>query len=219
MKEAPCSCLVSTYSIEDFDNASISRIFSSPGIPKTWVTPSFSRHSTISSAVERDCSCMTPSLVACLFGSAAASRRLRPYGRGVRMEVMTADDDVAAKQISELEAKRYQAMTDGDIGTLAGLFSSNLVYTHSDASSDSKQSYLDRLASGHFDYGVIEHPETSVVVHGDCAIVVGDMRGEVRIGGQTRVLNSRSLAVWVRENGNWVLLAYQPTKYPSSSRR
>jgi hypothetical protein len=41
------------------------------------------------------------------------------------------------------------------------------------------------------------------------------MRGEVVIGGQTRVLNSRSLAVWVREDGNWVLLAYQPTKYPA----
>jgi ketosteroid isomerase-like protein len=131
------------------------------------------------------------------------------------MDVMTADDDVAAKQISELEAKRYQAMTAGDVETLAGLFSADLVYTHSDASSDDKQGYLDKLASGHFDYGAIEHPETSVVVHGDCAIVIGDMRGEVRIGGQTRLLNSRSLAVWVRENGNWVLLAYQPTKYPA----
>jgi hypothetical protein len=28
------------------------------------------------------------------------------------------------------------------------------------------------------------------------------------------VLNSRSLAVWVREDGDWMLLAYQPTKYP-----
>jgi ketosteroid isomerase-like protein len=129
---------------------------------------------------------------------------------------MTADDGgVAAKQISELEARRYQAMTDGDIGTLEELFSADLVYTHSDASSDTKQSYLDKLASGHFDYGVIDHPEASVVVRGDCAIVVGDMRGEVVIGGATRVLNSRSLAVWVRENGNWVLLAYQPTKYPA----
>jgi ketosteroid isomerase-like protein len=128
------------------------------------------------------------------------------------MGAMTAD--VAAKQISELEAKRYQAMTDGDTGTLAELFSADLVYTHSDATSDGKQEYLDKLESGHFDYGVIEHPETSIVVHGDCAIVVGDMRGEVRIGGQTRVLNSRSLAVWVRENEKWVLLAYQPTKYP-----
>lgn len=128
---------------------------------------------------------------------------------------MTAADDVTAKQISELEARRYQAMTDGDIETLERLFSPSLVYTHSDATSETKQSYLDRLASGHFDYGVIDHPETSIVVHGDCALVFGDMRGEVLIAGQKRVLNSRSLAVWVREEGNWVLLAYQPTKYPS----
>jgi len=127
---------------------------------------------------------------------------------------MTADD-AAAKQISALEAKRYQAMTDADTETLAELFSADLVYTHSDASSDGKQSYLDRLASGHFDYGVMEHPETSVVVHGDCALVFGDMRGEVVIAGQKRMLNSRTLAVWGRENGNWVLLAFQPTKYPS----
>jgi ketosteroid isomerase-like protein len=130
------------------------------------------------------------------------------------MDVMTADD-AAAKQISALEAKRYQAMTDADTETLAELFSADLVYTHSDASSDGKQSYLDRLASGHFDYGVMEHPETSVVVHGDCALVFGDMRGEVVIAGQKRMLNSRTLAVWGRENGNWVLLAFQPTKYPS----
>jgi ketosteroid isomerase-like protein len=132
------------------------------------------------------------------------------------MAVMTATDDyVTAKQISGLEAKRYQAMTDADIGTLEELFSPDLVYTHSDASSDGKRSYLDKLASRHFDYGPIEHPEHSIVVHGDCAIVIGDMRGEVQIAGQPRVLNSRSLAVWVRENDDWVLLAYQPTKYPS----
>ena len=45
---------------------------------------------------------------------------------------MTADD-VAAKQISALEARRYQAMTDADIATLDELLSAKLVYTHSDA--------------------------------------------------------------------------------------
>ena len=127
---------------------------------------------------------------------------------------MTPDDDVIAKQISALEARRYQAMTDGDIGTLDELFSADLVYTHSDATSDDKQGYLGKLASRQLDYGPIDHPEAGVVVRGDCAIVIGDMRGEVRIGGQTRVLNSRSLAVWVRENGTWLLLAFQPTRYP-----
>jgi Domain of unknown function (DUF4440) len=128
---------------------------------------------------------------------------------------MTADDDVVAKQISALEVRRYQAMTDADIATLEELFSASLVYTHSDASSDSKQSYLEKLAARQLDYGPLEHPEDSIVVHGDCVLVYGDMRGEVQIGGQLRVLNSRSLSVWGREDERWVLLAFQPTKYPS----
>jgi ketosteroid isomerase-like protein len=127
---------------------------------------------------------------------------------------MTADD-VAAKQISELEARRYQAMTDGDTATLTELLSPDLVYTHSDASTDSKQSYLDRLASGHFRYGPVDHPEHSIIVRGDTALVFHDMRGEVIVPGATRALNSRSLAVWTRDNGQWTLLAYQPTKYPA----
>jgi ketosteroid isomerase-like protein len=132
------------------------------------------------------------------------------------MGVMTADDDVTAKQISALEARRYQAMTEADIATLDELFSADLVYTHSDATADSKQSYLDRLATGFFDYGPMTHPEHSIVVRGDCALVFHDMRGEVLVNHETkRVLNSRSLAVWVRENGNWALLAFQPTKYPA----
>ena len=129
---------------------------------------------------------------------------------------MTADDGVTAEQISALEARRYQAMTDADIATLGELLSADLVYTHSDATSDSKQSYLDRVATGFFDYGPMTHPEHSILVRGDCAVVIGDMRGEVLVNHETqRVLNSRSIAVWVREDGNWVLLAFQPTKYPA----
>jgi ketosteroid isomerase-like protein len=129
------------------------------------------------------------------------------------MGIMTIDEDVAG-QISALEARRYAAVTAGDVAALDELFAADLVYTHSDASADSKQSYLEKLASGHFKYGPISHPEHRIVVHGDCALVFGDMRGEVQVAGQVRVLNSRSLAVWVRENGSWGLLAFQPTKYP-----
>jgi ketosteroid isomerase-like protein len=127
---------------------------------------------------------------------------------------MTAHEEIA-EQVRALENRRYRAMTDGDVDTLGELFAADLVYTHSDASADSKQSYLDKLASGHFKYGPISHPETSVIVHGDCVLVIGDMRGEVHIGDNLRVLNSASLSVWVRENDSWVLLAFQPTKYPS----
>ena len=127
---------------------------------------------------------------------------------------MTTDEDVTG-QIRALEARRYEAVTAGDVAALDELFAADLVYTHSDASADSKQSYLEKLATGHFKYGPMSHPEHSIVVHGDCALVFGDMRGEVQVGDALRVLNSRSLAVWVRENGSWLLVAFQPTKYPS----
>jgi len=127
---------------------------------------------------------------------------------------MTAREDVA-DQIRALEDRRYQAMTEGDVAALGELFAADLVYTHSDSKTDTKQSYLDKLANGYFKYGPISHPVSSVLVHGDCALVFGDMRGDVQLDGQMRVLNNKSLSVWVREDGRWVLLAYQPTKYPA----
>ena len=126
---------------------------------------------------------------------------------------MTADQGTA-KQISELEARRYQAMTDADTATLGELFAAGAVYTHSDTKTDGRDSFLAKVASGELDYGPLEHPESSILVHGDCALVFGDMRGTVHLGGEQRVLNNRVLAVWVREDGRWVLLAVQPTRYP-----
>jgi ketosteroid isomerase-like protein len=118
------------------------------------------------------------------------------------------------RAIRALEDRRYQAMTDADVATLDELLSDDLVYGHSDATRDTKQSYLDKVASGYFDYGPLSHPEAGIVVHGDVAVVTGDMRGEVQVQGQVRVLNSSALAVWARAGGRWALLAFQPTKYP-----
>ncbi|HEX4832201.1 MAG TPA: nuclear transport factor 2 family protein [Trebonia sp.] len=129
---------------------------------------------------------------------------------------MTDADAVIAARIRELEDRRYQAMTDADVATLDELLAPDLVYTHSNATRDSKQGYLDRVASRYFDYGPLEHPVDRVVVHGDCALVIGDMRGEVKTNGEPRSLNSAALAVWARAaGGQWLLLAFQPTKYPA----
>ena len=106
-------------------------------------------------------------------------------------------------------------MTDVDTAALAELFAPDFVYTHSDTKTDSEQGYLDKLASGEFKYGPLSHPESNILTHGDCALVLGEMRGEVQIDGQMRVLNSKTLSVWVAEGGRWVLLAFQPTKYPA----
>ena len=49
MKAAACSCRVSTYFIFEVLRASMRSSVSSPGMPKIYSTPSFSRHFTSSS--------------------------------------------------------------------------------------------------------------------------------------------------------------------------
>lgn len=127
---------------------------------------------------------------------------------------MTADADVA-DQIRALEDRRYQALTDGDVAALEELFADDFVYTHSDTKTDSKRSFIDKVATGQLKYGQLSHPESGIVVRADTALVFGDMSGDVQVGDEQRVLNSKTLSVWVRDDGRWVLLAFQPTKYPA----
>jgi uncharacterized protein (TIGR02246 family) len=119
------------------------------------------------------------------------------------------------EEVRARESRRYQAMIDGDADTLADLLAEDLVYTHSNAERDTKSSFLQKVRESYFVYGKITHPEERIVVAGDCALVVGAMKGDVTIQGAERRLNNSALAVWTKSGGRWQLLAYQPTPYPA----
>src|SRR5919199_1938080 len=59
MKEAACSWRTRTYLISEASRVSTRCMFSSPGMPKTYSTPSFSRQRTINSAAV----CLVASLI------------------------------------------------------------------------------------------------------------------------------------------------------------
>ena len=50
----------------------------------------------------------------------------------------------------------------------------------------------------------------------DTAVVAGEMQAEVLRGGQRRELATRYLAVWLRDGGDWQLVACQGTALPTS---
>src|ERR1039458_1900305 len=64
MNDAACSCRTSTYRIDDPARASTKRMFSSPGMPNTQVTPSCSRQPTRRSATLRSPAATPPTLPA-----------------------------------------------------------------------------------------------------------------------------------------------------------
>lgn len=116
-----------------------------------------------------------------------------------------------AQVIADLEDRRYAAMLRSDLAALADLCDVELTYTHSDGARDTRDSYLQRIRDGYFDYRWLEHETYRTIVAGDCALVVGRMTGDVVINGASRHLNSASLVVWVRRSAGWRFVAFQPT--------
>jgi hypothetical protein len=106
-------------------------------------------------------------------------------------------------------------MKAGDLATLGELLSERLVYSHSDATQDSRDSYLRTLTDGTLRYRDIWFETSSVLQAGaDTAVALGTMGAEIVRHGSEKTIGAMTCAVWTREGGRWALLAYQPTALP-----
>ncbi len=112
------------------------------------------------------------------------------------------------------EDARYRAMLDADLDGLDRLCAEELSYAHSSGVRDTKSEYLGKVRSGYYQYLSVEHPVERVEVVGDTAIVVGRMTSDLVVGGTPKTIDNLALAVWVRREGDWQLLAYAPTRPP-----
>ncbi|UZX01262.1 nuclear transport factor 2 family protein [Arthrobacter sp. CDRTa11] len=123
------------------------------------------------------------------------------------------DNATAAEKnkIETLEAKRYQAVVDGDYDAFEGLCHQRLVYTHSLGDRDTLGSYLEKLRKGFYRYHRIDHPIEDIVLIGDTALVLGQMNADLTVNGTHKTLANSALSVWIKEGESWKFLAYQPT--------
>lgn len=128
---------------------------------------------------------------------------------------MTLTDTLSTSEIDELEDRRYAAMVDADLDALGELLSDDVRYAHSNATVDTKASYLQLLRDGTLVYHRLEHTTEAVVSRPGLVIVGGTMSGSIHMNGAAKTLNSRVVAVWVLEGERWRLLAFQPTPLPA----
>jgi ketosteroid isomerase-like protein len=119
------------------------------------------------------------------------------------------------EQIRLLESRRYRAMCEADVTTLEELLADSLVYTHSYGGADSKASYLEGMRAKKWVYREIERPIEDIQVHGDCAVVTGQVRIQLLSEGKPKTLNSRFTNVWVKGPTGWQMVAWQSTPLPS----
>ena len=125
--------------------------------------------------------------------------------------------EVTKVEIKKLEDRRFQAMIDGDFGTLDKLLGDDLIYTHSTGQSDIRAEYIALCKKGVFKYLKIERPVENIQVYEDTVVVTGRARMEVTVDGNPKVLNSRYTNVWIKGVKGWQMVAWQSTAIPAAS--
>jgi ketosteroid isomerase-like protein len=116
--------------------------------------------------------------------------------------------------IIALDAKRMQAMAKQDIATLKEVLADDLIYTHSSARMDTKQSLIANMQSGATVYNSVEPSEVKAQDLGDAVVLTGIARIRVTSNGKPNAFGVRFTDVYAKRGGQWQMVAWQSTRLP-----
>ena len=119
-----------------------------------------------------------------------------------------------AQMIIELDKKRMTATAQKDVATLNELLSEDLVYTHSSARQDTKQSLIAAMQSGQTVYIAVVPSEVKAQDCGDAVVLTGVARISVVFNGKPNSFGVRFTDVYANKNGRWQMVVWQSTKLP-----
>lgn len=118
------------------------------------------------------------------------------------------------QKIIELDKKRMTAMAQKDIATLNALLADDLVYTHSSARIDTKQSLIGAMESGTTVYTAVEPSEVKAQDLGSAVVLTGVARIRVNSNGNALNFGVRFTDVYANNNGQWQMVTWQSTRLP-----
>lgn len=104
------------------------------------------------------------------------------------------------------------AMISGDQSALDAITSALLSYGHSSGRIEDKKAFIEAIVSGKSDFVSIELSDQTIVVKGKSAIVRHQLKANTLDNGVPGQVNLHILTVWVKEKGQWKLLARQSVK-------
>lgn len=113
-----------------------------------------------------------------------------------------------------LDKERMEAMTDKDVAKLKNLICKDLVYTHSSARLDTKDSLIDNMESGATVYTKCDPSGVTAQDLGDSVVLTGRADITVEANGNPNSFSVRFTDVWQNQDGQWRMVAWQSTKLP-----
>jgi hypothetical protein len=117
-------------------------------------------------------------------------------------------------EVRRTELARFAAQVSGDTAALRRLLGDDLVYVHSNALVESKDHFIESVATRRIGYDSVVPLELTHRVFGTTAVGNGKVRVQVQMGGQTIRADLLFTTVHVRRAGRWQLVAWQSTRVP-----
>lgn len=117
-----------------------------------------------------------------------------------------------AEKIIELDRQRMTAMARKDVATLNRVLSDDLVYTHSSARLDTKQSLIGAMESGATVYTSVEPSDVKAQDLGDVVVLTGVAAISVNSGGTANSFRVRFTDVYAGKGGQWQMVTWQSTR-------
>ncbi|NOT63637.1 MAG: nuclear transport factor 2 family protein [Acidobacteria bacterium] len=115
-------------------------------------------------------------------------------------------------EILELEQRWVSALLQGDADTLDQMYDEAIVYTHTNATMDTKASYLAKIRNRDLVYHTLERSEIDVRIFGATALAACRWVQTSTSGGVFFEVNARYLHVYAYVDGRWLMVAHQSTK-------
>ena len=119
-----------------------------------------------------------------------------------------------AQTVIDLDKQRMDAMAKKDIAALNALISDNLVYTHSTARLDTKQSLIGNMESGSTVYTSVVPSNVKAQDLGDTVVLTGECKISVKSGGKANSFGVRFTDVYANKAGKWQMVTWQSTRTP-----
>lgn len=119
-----------------------------------------------------------------------------------------------AEQLVALDRERMQAMARKDVAALNRLLADDLVYCHSNARIDTKQSLIGAMESGATVYTGVEPSEVKAQDLGEAVVLTGVARISVMSNGKPNSFGVRFTDVWGKRHGQWQMVVWQSTRLP-----
>lgn len=123
------------------------------------------------------------------------------------------------KEVDEAVQKLRTALLAEDAATLKNLTSANLSYGHSGGTIENQEEFVAVFAAKNSDYKTWDVSDQTIEFHGkDLAIVRQNVKAEIvsLSNGTTNSLDMGLMMIWVKEKGEWKLLARQSFRFPQS---